>query len=108
MLAVGPDTACQTASRIAQQAGEDSSKGCMLHGMNDYSLGDLHKLPDGFLSLWQKMGWLAVWTALEELVLPGWQSCYESRKRAMAQSGGHGFGLASKVGHLLCQAQVLA
>ncbi len=43
-----------------------------MHGMHDYSLWDLHKLPDGFLSLGQKMGRLAVLTALEELVLPGW------------------------------------
>ncbi len=72
MLAAGPDVACQRASQIAQQAGEDSIKGYELHGMHDYSLWVLHKLPDGFLSLWQKMGWLAVWTALEELLLPGW------------------------------------
>ena len=72
MLAVGPDIVCQEARRTAQPASEDSIKGYMLHGMNGYSLRDSHKLPDGFLSLRQKMGGLAVWTALEELVLPGW------------------------------------
>ena len=56
----------------AQHASADSIKGYMLHGMNGYSLRDSHKLPDGFLSLRQKMDGLAVWTALEELVLPGW------------------------------------
>lgn len=60
------------ASHIAQQAGEESIKGYVLHDMHDYSLRVLHKLPDSFLSPRQKMGWLAVWTALEELVLPGW------------------------------------
>jgi len=68
----GTSHSCQTASRTAQQAGEDSIKGYVMHGMHDYSLWDLHKLPDGFLSLGQKMGRLAVLTALEELVLPGW------------------------------------
>ncbi len=72
MLAVGTDIACQKASHIAQQAGEESIKGYVLHGVHDYSRWDLHKLPDSFLSLRQKMGWLAVWAALEELVLPGW------------------------------------
>lgn len=45
--------------------------------------------------------------ACKELVLPGWQGCYEGTHGAVAQCPGHRFGLAGKVSQLLCQAQAL-